>query len=88
MQMSCSLLPKPAAAPARSNSVPGLVLCRVGAGPVDETLLKLWVLEQPGPCRQERQLPPRNIHLFLGKQPLGLSMEGDQCSLSASWPPR
>lgn len=28
-----------------------------------------------------------HTHLFLGKQPLGLSMEGDQHDLSASWPP-
>lgn len=31
MQMSRSLLPKPAAAPAHSNSVPGLVLCLGGS---------------------------------------------------------
>lgn len=87
MQMSRSLLPKPAAAPAHSNSVPGLVFCLVGAGPVDPTLLKLWVVEQSGPCRQERQPATRNTHLFLGKEPLGLSMGGDQHSPSASWPP-
>lgn len=87
MQMSRSLLPKPAAAPAHSNSIPGLVFCLVGAGPVDPTLLKLWVVEQSGPCRQERQLATRNTHLFLGKERLGLSMGGDQHSPSASWPP-
>lgn len=74
MQMSCSLLPKPAAAPAHSISVPSLMLCRVGAVPEDQTLLTLWIVEQPGPCRQERQPPTRNTHLFLGKQPLGLSV--------------
>lgn len=31
--------------------------------------------------------PTRNTHLFLGKQLLGLSMEGDQHGQSASWPP-
>lgn len=87
MQMSRSSLPKPAAAPAHSNSVPGLVLCRVGAAPVHQTLLKLWIVERPRPCRQERQPPTRNTHLFLGKQPLGLSVEGNQHGQFASRPP-
>lgn len=96
MQMSRSLLPKPAAAPAHSNSVPGLVLCLGGSSASASDTSKAlggeaaWVLEAG---KTTNRLPGTHSYLFLGKQPLvpstwkGTSMVRRPAGLLEEWCP-